>query len=153
MPNPASTEQYKGKMIDREAYKNLGDRLAQGLQASKRILEAILGENQTKILLEAVPTDASLEVKVNIGYRATRRKLDKTFMSDLASGLRNTPDGELRIIGKDGIIKGDDARLSHDMSVRHLSETSSLLDLEHTHEQMLEVHRRFLHDGLISDDN
>ena len=153
MPDPASVEQRKGKMIDYEARGSLGDQIAQGLQASKRVLEAAFGESQTKALLESVPADASLEVKVNIGYRAKRRKLDRTFMSDFASGLRNIPDGELRIIGKDGIIKGDDARLSHDMNVRHLSETSSLLDLEHTHEQMLEVHRRFLYDGLISDSN
>ncbi|WP_432284956.1 hypothetical protein SLT36_26120 [Aminobacter sp. BA135] len=86
---------------------------------------------------------------MNIGYRATRRKFGKEFMGNIAAGLRNAPDGELKVRGRDGEIKGDDARLSADMTVRKMSDTSSLLDLESALGQMLEVHRRFLHDGKI----
>lgn len=96
-----------------------------------------------------MPPEAALEVTVNIGYRARKRKFQKEFMSNLAAGLRNIPDGEIRVIGRDGEIKGDDARLSADMNIRKIRETSSLLDLEDALRQMKEVHRRFLHDGRI----
>jgi hypothetical protein len=71
-------------------------------------------------------------------------------MGNIAAGLRNAPDGELRIRGKNGLILGEDARLSMDMGINKMSETSGLLDLEHALKQMLEVHRRFLHDGKIT---
>jgi hypothetical protein len=117
---------------------------------AKRILIALFGEIETAKLIKEIPSQASLEVTVNIGYRSTKRKISKEFMGNIASGLRNAPDGELRIKGKNGIIKGEDARLSMDMSIKKMSENSGLLDLNHALEQMLEVHRRFLHDGKIN---
>jgi hypothetical protein len=63
--------------------------------------------------------------------------------------LRNMAEGEIRVRGRDGEIKGEDARLSQDMIVKKVREASSLLDLEDALKQMLEVHRRFLYDGKI----
>ncbi len=109
----------------------------------------MVGSVEAQRIIERVPPDASLEVRVNIGYRATKRRIEKEFMKNLASGLRNMADGEIRVRGKDGTIKGDDARLSADMGIRRINPASNLLDLEHAREQMRETHRRFLHDGKI----
>ena len=140
------------KIVDVESHESIGERIASGFGKAKNIITELLGPVEADKLIESVPDEAALEVKVNIGYRATKRKFGKEFMGNLASGLRNIPDGELRIRGKDGEIKGDDARLSSVMNIKKLSDASSLLDIEDAAEQLLEVHRRFLHDGKIEAD-
>ena len=151
LTSPRSPPICAGRVVDYEAHERLADRIAAKWATGKKIIQELLGDVEADKLIASVPPDAALEVTVNIGYRATRRKLNKEFMGNLAAGLRNAPEGELRVRGKDGEIKGDDARLSQDMTLRRMSETSSLLDLEHVVAQMLEVHRRFLHDGKISE--
>lgn len=148
--SPEAAEQ-EGKIIEFESRESLGDKVLSSWGKAKDIIESILGTVEAEKLISSIPADAALEVVVNIGYRAKKRKFDKEFMGNLAAGLRNAPDGELRIRGRDGEIKGDDARLSSDMNVRKLTENSGLLDFPHTLEQMLEVHRRFLYDGKIVD--
>lgn len=137
------------RLLEIETRESLGEKIASSWMKARKILEDILGEVETEKLIASMPPDAALDVRVNIGYRATRRKFAKEFMGNLAAGLRNAPDGELRVRGKDGEIKGDDARLSSDMTIKKVSSTSGLLDMEHALEQFLEVHRRFLHDGKI----
>ncbi|WP_157750296.1 hypothetical protein [Sinorhizobium fredii] len=128
---------------------SLGEKVAAGWNKGKKVLVELLGEVEADKLLAQMPPDAALEVTVNIGYRAKKRKFEKEFMKNIASGLRNAPDGEIRIRGVDGEIKGDDARLSADMNIKKISDQSNLLDIPHVIEQILEVHRRFLHDGKI----
>lgn len=134
------------EVLERES---LGERSAQTFDKSKRILQELLGEVETDRIIESMPAEAALEVRVNIGYRARKTKLRKEVMQNLEAGLRNIPDGEIRARGPGGVIKGDDARLSMDMGIKLLSETSSLLDLEHVRDRMLEVHRRFLDDDKL----
>lgn len=148
VPEPVNVSE--GQVVDYEAHESLGGAKA-GWDKARRIIVDLLGEIEAQKLFSSMPDDAALEVKVNIGYRATRRKISKEFMGNIAAGLRNAPEGELRVRGKDGIIKGDDARLSQDMNIKRMSDSSSLLDLEHVLSQMLEVHRRFLHDGKIGE--
>jgi hypothetical protein len=145
-----SLSELPEKMIEVEHRESIGDKIAQTFHSAKQILVDLLGEVEAQKIIESTPPEAALEVKVSIGYRAKRRKFQKEFMRDLASGLRHLPDGQLRVRGRDGLLKGDDARLSSDMSVRRVGSTSSLLDLEDARRQMLEVHRRFLHDGRIA---
>lgn len=147
------TAMQSPKMVatDVETHKSLGEKIATGWGKAKGILDELLGEVEADKLVAQMPSDAALEVTVNIGYRAKKRKFQKEFMKNLASGLRNAPDGELRVRGTDGEIKGDDARLSADMSIKKMSESSNLLDIPHVIEQILEVHRRFLHDGKITE--
>ena len=118
-------------------------------EKAREVLTALLGPVGTQDIMDSMPDEAALEVKVNIGYKSKRRMLNKEFMGNIASGLRNLPDGEMRVRGKSGEMRGLDVRLSEDMSVKRLSDESGLLDLEHALEQMLEVHRRFVHDGKI----
>jgi hypothetical protein len=137
------------RVVDFEEKETVGDRILRGFAAPKKILIDLLGEVGAQKIIDAMPSEAALEVRVNISYRATRRKIAKEFMSSLATGLRNMAEGEIRIRGRDGEIKGEDARLSQDMNVKKVREASSLLDLEDALKQMLEVHRRFLYDGKI----
>jgi len=139
-----------GSLVDVVTHETLGDRIAASWGKAKGVIVQLLGEVEAEKLLAQMPQDAALEVTVNIGYRAKKRKFQKDFMKTLASGLRNAPDGELRIRGVDGEIKGDDARLSADMTIKKISASSNLLDLSSVVEQILEVHRRFLHDGKIT---
>lgn len=137
------------KIEEVDIKETLGDWGAKTFSKAMKILEDLLGEVEASKIVKSIPADAALEVKVNIGYRAKRRRLSKQVMGNIATGLRNMPDGEIRIRGKNGDVKGEDARLSQDMNIRRHSDQSSLLDLDHALEQILEVHRRFLHDGRI----
>jgi len=139
------------RVVDVEEKETVGDRILRGFAASKKILIDLLGEVGAQKIIDAMPTEAALEVRVNISYRATKRRIEKEFMSNIAAGLRNMAEGEIRVRGRDGEIKGEDARLSQDMNVKKVREASSLLDLEDALKQMLEVHRRFLYDGKIAE--
>ena len=134
---------------------DIRQRVADGVAAqfgkAKAILVDLFGDVRAQELIDAVPAEAALEVKVNIGYVATRTTLKRELMTNLARGMRNIPDGELRVRGRDGFIQGEDARLSQDMQIETVGESSSLLDMQNVAEQMLEVHRRFLHDGKVTE--
>jgi hypothetical protein len=147
--DPTAAPVPAGRTIEFEERATIADRIAQGFAQAKQILVDLIGPMEAQKIIDSVPPQAALEVKVNISYRATRRKFQKEFMGNLAAGLRNIPDGELRVRGRDGEVKGDDARLSYDMNIKRHSETSSLLDLGDALRQMKEVHRRFVHDGRI----
>ncbi|SFP07729.1 hypothetical protein [Qipengyuania nanhaisediminis] len=123
---------------------------ALGWAKSREILNDLYGALKAQELIDAVPDEAALEVLVSIGYRAKKRKIQKNFMKDLASGLRNLPDGEVTVRTKSGTSKGADARLFQDMGITKVDGASGLLVLEDARDQMLEVHRRFLHDGKIT---
>jgi hypothetical protein len=148
---PETPPTYTGTAVDVVTHESLGEKLAASWGKAKGVIVELLGEVEADKLLAQMPPDAALEVTVNIGYRAKKRKFQKEFMKNLASGLRNAPDGELRVRGTDGEIKGDDARLSADMSIKKFSRESNLLDIPDIIEQILEVHRRFLHDGKITE--
>ncbi|MEA2880641.1 MAG: hypothetical protein QOF14_5837 [Hyphomicrobiales bacterium] len=139
------------KIVDVEARESIGERLAQTFQAAKKILIDLLGEVEAQKIIDSMPPQAALEVTVNIAYRAKKRKFQKEFMGNLVSGLRNIPDGEIRVRGRDGELKGDDARLSADMNIKRVRSNSSLLDLGDALRQIKEVHRRFLYDGRIKE--
>lgn len=151
VPETVHEDQVRKKdvLTEEEIKQSLGERVAQGFGKARKILEDLLGEVEASKIIDAVPSDAALEVKVNIGYRALRRRLKREFMNNIAAGLRNMPDGEIKVRGRNGEVKGDDARLSLEMNIKRHSEQSSLLDLEDALRQILEVHRRFLHDGRI----
>lgn len=136
------------EIVDVEEKERLGGGLL-GWAMSREILDDLYGPIKAQELIDAVPDEASLEVMVSIGYRAKKRKLQKAFMRDLAAGLRNLPDGEVTVRTKSGTAKGADARVFMDMNIQRLPGASSLLVLEDVRDQMLEVHRRLLHDGKI----
>lgn len=138
-----------GKTIDVVERSSVGDLKAM-FDKGKKIIEDLLGPMEAKKLMDAIPPDAALDVTVNIGYRAKKRKFEKAFMHNLASGLRNLPDGEVRIRGKDGLIKGGEARLQENMPFKRVRDGSMLLDLEDARAQLIKVYLRFIEDGKIT---
>jgi hypothetical protein len=131
-------------------HERIGDAVRATLGQARAVLIQLLGEMKTDQILQSVPPEAALEVTVNIGFKAKKRKLRKAFMNELETGLRNLPDGEIKARGRNGEVRGDDARLSLPMGVKRISDTSGLLDLESARAAMIEVHRRFLFDGKIT---
>ena len=114
------------------------------------IVSELLGPLAADEILAKVPTEAALEVMVNIGYRAKRRKMDRTTMRDLATRLRNIDDGEVTVRGKDGRVRGDAVWLQQQMPFKLVRTNGNLLDLEDARKQLIKVHRRFLEDGKIN---
>ena len=145
-PQPEPTQ----RIIEVEAHETIADKVKAGWAKGRAILNDLLGEVEAQKIIDSMPEDAALDVTVNIGYRAKKRKLQREFMRNLETGLRNLPHGEIKVRDKYGEIKGDDARLSADMTVKKIADNSSLLDLESARDQMAEVHRRFVHDGKIT---
>src|SRR3569832_115855 len=145
---PQAQAQPAPEVVEIEERERIGGGVL-GFSKSKQILEELYGDVRAQELIDSVPPEAALEVLVNIGFRAKRRRLRKQFMNDLAAGLRNLPDGEVTVRTRTGTAKGADARLYQDLSIEKASATSGLLVLDHARDQMLEAHRRFLHDGKI----
>lgn len=148
-PPVASVKGEAVQVEDVEARESLGERVAASFAKARQVLVDLIGEVETEKIIKAVPPDAALDVRVNIGFRARKRKLKREVMSNLEAGLRNIADGEIIAKGRNGEVRGNDARLSMDMNVRRISETSSLLDPQDALRQILEVHRRFIHDSKI----
>lgn len=147
----ADLDDGEPRVVEYDARETVADKLRAGFAKGRKILNDLLGEVEAQKIIDDMPDEASLEVIVNIGYRAKKRKIEKQFMRNLESGLRNIPDGEIKVRGRDGEIKGDDARLSTDMGVKKIRENSSLLDLDSALTIMAEVHRRFMFDGKVQD--
>lgn len=147
-PEPAVQVATPSQIIETEEREKLGGG-ALGWAKSREILIDLYGEIKAQELINGVPEEASLEVLVSIGYRSKKRKLQRGFMKDLATGLRNLPDGEVTVRTKNGTSKGPDARIFQDMNILKIDGASGLLVLEDVRKQMLEAHRRFLHDGKI----
>lgn len=149
VPDEQSAPAATPEVVEVVEHERIGDALRATFASARQIMEDLLGPMKTQEIIASVPPEAALEVTVNIGYRAKKRRLQRAFMSELATGLRNLPDGEVKARGRNGEIRGEDARLSQTMSVARVGDRSSLLDLDSARDQMLEVHRRFLFDGKI----
>jgi hypothetical protein len=139
---PAQSEEIQTR-------ETLGEKVASSFAKARQVLVDLIGEVETAKIIETMPPEASLDVRVNIGFRAKKRRLKREVMNNLETGLRNIADGEVIARGRNGEVRGDDARLSLDMGVKRISDTSSLLDPADALRQMHEVHRRFLHDGKL----
>ncbi|MDJ0947242.1 MAG: hypothetical protein QNJ30_27660 [Kiloniellales bacterium] len=138
-----------GKVVEYKAKQALGEKFVNTFSKGKEILEAAIGTMETEQIIKSMPDEAALEVNVNFGFRATKRKFKREALSNLEASLRNMPDGEVRVRSKDGRVVGNDARLHHVMPIELVRENSSLLDNGDARDQMKEVYRRFLEDGRI----
>ena len=144
-------EQPQGRVVEYQETRSLGDPIVREFSKARSVIEAAIGRMETQKLMKQVPDEASLEVNVKIGYRSTRRKFKREFMSDVETSFRNLPDGELRVVSDNGVIVGDDARVQSPIPIRLVRENSSLLEDVHALEQLKEVYRRLLSDGRITD--
>lgn len=119
-------------------------------EKARNVLELLVGPIEMEEIIKRIPQEAELDVRVNIGYRAKKRRFRKEFMNDIASGLRNLPDGELQIRSRDGRIKGKEARLQIILPFDLVRERSSLLRLDTAREQLIKAYTRFIDDGKIT---
>lgn len=150
IPLPVPVGAPKAETEEVATRESLGERVAKTFDKARQVLVDLIGEVETDKIIETMPPEASLDVRVNIGFKSTRRKLKREAMNNLETGLRHIADGEVVARGKHGEMRGDDARLSMDMGVKCISDQSSLLDPAHAFAQMQEVHRRFVHDGKLT---
>ena len=142
------------KAVDGEDFRRIGEQTLRGVSDfASDVLKSLFGETQARKILESIPDEANLEMKINLGLRSRKKGIERSVMQEIAGSLRDLPDGQVRVRGRDGEIKGEDARLSADMTVKTLSQSSSLLSLEDALATFKEVHRRFLFDGRIADSN
>lgn len=151
-PLPDESDQLpaeKSATEEVQTRESVGERVANTFAKARQVLVDLVGEVETSKIIESMPPEAALDVRVNIGFKAKKRKLRREAMANLETGLRNIADGEIIARGKNGEVRGDDARLSMDMGVKRISDASSLLDPADAFRQMQEVHRRFLHDGKL----
>ena len=145
-PQPPKASREPTEVVERES---LGEKIARTFEKGRNLLVELVGEVETQKIIDSMPNDAALDVRVNIGFKTTKRKPHRIAMTELEKGLRNIADGEIIARGKHGEARGDDARLSMDMGVKRLSESSGLLDPADAFEKMQEVHRRFVFDGKL----
>ncbi|MCY4548169.1 MAG: hypothetical protein OXC28_07365 [Defluviicoccus sp.] len=117
---------------------------------SMNILTELFGTIGAQEILAKVPSEAFLEVLVSIGYRAKRRKMDRSSMKDIATSLRNIDDGEVTVRSKDGRVRGNTVWLQQQMPFALHRPDGNLLVLEDARKQLMRVHRRFLEDGKIN---
>ena len=61
----------------------------------------------------------------------------------MGTSLRNLDDGEVVIRGRDGVMRGEDARLFRATQVQKISKNSNLLDLVDARNELLETHVEF----------
>jgi hemin uptake protein HemP len=124
------------------------------------VLKVLLGgQAEVDSVMESVPPDAELRVDVHIGFETKRRKVNRTGLRQLETGLRNVPDSQLRVRSKQG-TRGPDGsvRLHHDANVLLLKLTQaekvivgSLVDPTDMLRAMYEAYRTFLNNGKITE--
>ncbi|WP_156939568.1 hypothetical protein [Desulfocurvus vexinensis] len=133
--------------------------LAGWLKARKVLVALIDNEADVEKIMQKLPEDGSLSVEVHIGYKTKKRKMSRAILKDLEVGLRNLPDSQLQVRGKDGRQAPDGTvRLQHPASVLFVTHgegeakrPTSLLQPEDVLRSMLEAYNVFVSNGKITD--
>jgi hypothetical protein len=117
---PPSTGERPDSAREVMARGEVGTSRNTGWAQAKEILQTLLGGDPqiAEDVLRTVPEEAELRVEVHIGYKTKKRQIDRTSLQQLEAGLRNLPDNELTVRGKDGVKTPNGAiRLQHKASV------------------------------------
>ncbi|MDB5407737.1 MAG: hypothetical protein JWL84_2649 [Rhodospirillales bacterium] len=111
------------------------------------VLERVLGgAEQVERILERLDDDAELTVQVQLGITTTRRRVNREALRDVQRAARNLPDSDLKIVGKHGVLTGDQARLSYPANVLSAED---LLDRDDVLRAIIEAYRAFVMNGKI----
>ena len=131
-----------------------------GWQKAWDILKSLLGgEADVKRIMDNVPPEAELAVSVSIGFKSKKRKnISREALRDLEVGLRNLPDSELSVVGKQGKKTSDgQLRLQHIANIKLMTFkdgekeiVGSLLDPQDTLRAMIEAYNVFVSNGKIA---
>ena len=120
------------------------------LPAGLSWLESLVGPTEVGRILSRVPDGAALKVTLQVGYIALKRGLSRRPMDDLAVAARNFDHGAVRIRGRKGRISGNETQIHTSVQVKLVRENGHLLDFQDAHEQLENVHARFLEEGRIT---
>jgi len=131
------------KVEETQAYRQVAESRPWGEKA-RDVLRAVFNNEADVIkLMNSVPEEASLEVSVHIGYKTRRPKVSRAPMQQ---ALRNLPEGEVKAIGKHGVLTGKDLRLTYPASINR---NGNLLDPEDVVRAMLGAYAYFVQNGKI----
>ena len=126
------------------------EKRAPTLQVGLTWLQALFGPTEADRIMSQIPRGAAVKVTLRLGYVALKRHLSRRAMDHLAVAARNLDDGEVRIRGRNGRISGNEARLHSAVQVKLVRANGHLLDFVDVHEQLENVHSRFLEEGRIT---
>lgn len=147
------TDGDKARTVERDVdvRRTLEQRAAPSELAS-RCLSAAFGSVEADRIMGRVPEGAALKVTVEVGYVTTRRAVSREALDSVAVAARNLDDGEVRIKGRNGNLRGEDARLHMPVRLRLVRENGNLFDWIDVQEKLLGVHESFLAEGRIPPD-
>ena len=111
-------------------------------QRGREIFDNLLGDASVPSIQTGAPPRMNVVLKT--GSRDIESSLDF-----VARELINDEDGALKIVGTNGVIKGNDAMLSTETSIRRIEQDSLSLDLSEMYTAILGIHADFVNKGLI----
>ena len=118
---------------------------------AREILRAIFPDgSRADQLYDQIPEDGELDFNFDLMLKTKDIEARRRFHRELQRDLRNADDGQVRAVGPDGKMSGEDIRLQAVMPVEVVG---SLLDLADTRRQLLRVYNRFLEDGKIDSED
>lgn len=141
---PAETDT---RIVEVDARSTLGQ--TRIFQQAYDVLAAVVGSLKADEIMAKVPPDANLEVDVSFSYRAKRKKLERVALDDLASAVRDLPDGQVKILGENSTVVNGEARLHMDMPFLRIRPNGALLNLGDVRSVLTKVYARFVEDGKI----
>ncbi len=110
---------------------------------AKQVLDAIFSKSDLQQIMDETPDYGNLKVSVHIWYETRQKDADNIPMQ---MALRNIPEGEIAVEGKDGKQRGNDIRLKYDTSV----ETDGALLVWRSWQKALwDAHNKFVRDDQI----
>jgi len=143
------TEENLTKTIDKEAK-------GKSKTYIRKILDAVIPDSaNVERILSSIPEKAELLVRVHIGFQTKKRKVDKQALKDIEVGLRNIPDSQLAVRGRDGVQDAEgNIRLQYRAGIDltpgpDTAHPGALLSPSDVLRAMLEAYRYFEANGKI----
>lgn len=130
-----------------EDVEKVGPTRSAGRAWVRSLLDTVFGDSaRTERLLEELPDDQDILVKVVLGFRRKRRSIENVPMKDVAEMVRNLDDADLSFETAKGSIRGEEMRLSHPVQVATIN---GLLDREDVLRALAEAFHVFVSNGFL----
>jgi hypothetical protein len=136
-------------VVERERTKSLAAHRGFPVTREKAldILRAIFPQGNTADrLYNEIPDDGRLDYNFELMLKTKDVEARRRFNRELQRDLRDADEGQVRSVGPDGKVSGEDIRLHLVMPVEL---TGSLLDIENARTQLRIVYNRFVEDRKI----
>jgi hypothetical protein len=93
-----------------ETARRVADKVVQSAMALP-VVEALLGKSETESLVKSLGPEEYLAVDAAVKVRGKRTETSRAKMREIATGVADMTDAEVRIDGKDGTVRDGDAIL------------------------------------------